>query len=149
MATAFLGLPTMTAGTLIKASDWNSMVNKIDAAIKKIMVVEKLVDTVILGVSTGSVSCTSNYDFVQVSFEHVYFNNSGGSTDSPRVERKFKYIRKSTGNWTIDTGGYYTNSSGTGQTILAFTNNTVKATVTIGQGHPIIVEFYKYETVSV
>lgn len=42
MATAFLGLPTVTAGTLIKASDWNSMVNKIDAAIKKIMVVEKL-----------------------------------------------------------------------------------------------------------
>ena len=149
MATAFLGLPTVTAGTLIKASDWNSMVNKIDAAIKKIMVVEKLVDTVILGTTTGTVSCTSNYDFVQISFEHVYNNNTGSSMDAPRVERKFKYIRKSTGNWTIETGYYYVHSTGTGSVTIAFTNNTVRATVSVGQGHPIIVEFYKYETVSV
>ena len=62
MATAFLGLPTVTAGTLIKASDWNSMVNKIDAAIKKIMVVEHLYK---FGVITTS-SVTANSETISL-----------------------------------------------------------------------------------
>ena len=58
MATAFLGLPTVTTGTLIKASDWNSMVNKIDAAIKKIMVVEHLHEFGIIEMNNTSESKT-------------------------------------------------------------------------------------------
>lgn len=149
MATAFLGLPTVTAGTLIKASDWNSMVNKIDAAIKKIMVVEKLVDTVILGTDSGTENCTSNYDFVQVSFEHKRNNNSNTARDMPILERKFKCIRKSTSEWFISTGSFEGDSTSSVKVTLAFTNNTVRSTSTSTEACPIIIEFYKYQTVSV
>lgn len=148
MATAFLGLPTVTAGTLIKASDWNSMVNKIDAAIKKIMVVEKLVDTVILGTNSGTKNCTSNYDFIQVSFEHLRNNNSSTDRDLPILERKFKCIRKSTSDWYFSTDEFVS-GTGSAKITLAFTNNTVRNSLSPYEAFPIIVEFYKYETVSV
>lgn len=150
MATAFLGLPTVTAGTLIKASDWNSMVNKIDAAIKKIMVVEKLVDTVILGTNSGAKNCTSNYDFIQVSFEHIRNNNTNTARDMPILERKFKYIRKSTSDWSFSTDYFEGGTSSSSRVTLAFTNNTVSnSSPSPYDVCPIIVEFYKYETVSV
>lgn len=67
----------------------------------------------------------------------------------PILERKFKYIRKSTSDWSLSTDYFEGGSISSLKVTLAFTNNTVRNASSSYEACPIIIEFYKYQTVSV
>lgn len=147
MATTFLGLPTVTAGTLIRASDWNSMVNKIDAAIKKIMVVEKLVHT-----GAAGNLWTGDYDFMKVkiisysAFESTLGTSYISGTNAYNaVELNFKRGQSAVIHGLYDISLTSGSITVTGRETPGFKNyNSAGETL-----YDIVIEYYKYEAISV